>query len=115
MATLPLLRWDSPTRRRPSDVALYLCDQATTLYCAAGEFDAEAFYNQYGMTQALYDANGNAVRIPATLGDRQRPSTASALPRRTPWVSDRQPKIQAAATYCLRGMWLMRQGGWHQA
>ena len=45
------------------DVALYLDDQATTLYCAAGEFDAEAFYNQYGMTQALYDANGNAVRI----------------------------------------------------
>ena len=45
------------------DVALYLDDQATTLYCAAGEFDAEAFYNQYGMAQALYDANGNAVRI----------------------------------------------------
>lgn len=45
------------------DVALYLDDQATTLYCAAGEFDAEAFYNQYGMTQALYDANGNPVRI----------------------------------------------------
>lgn len=45
------------------DVALYLDDQATTLYCAAGEFDAEAFYNQYGMTQALYDANGNSVRI----------------------------------------------------
>lgn len=45
------------------DVALYLDDQATTLYCAAGEFDAEAFYNQYGMTQALYGANGNAVRI----------------------------------------------------
>lgn len=45
------------------DVALYLDDQATQQYCAAGEFDAEAFYNQYGMTQALYDANGNAVRI----------------------------------------------------
>lgn len=45
------------------DVALYLDDQATQQYCAAGEFDAETFYNQYGMTQALYDANGNAVRI----------------------------------------------------
>lgn len=45
------------------DVALYLDDQATQQYCAAGEFDAEAFYNQYGMTQALYDASGNAVRI----------------------------------------------------
>ena len=45
------------------DVALYLDDQATQQYCAAGEFDAEAFYNQYGMNQALYDANGNAVRI----------------------------------------------------
>lgn len=45
------------------DVALYLDDQATQQYCAAGEFDAEAFYNQYGMTQALYDVNGNAVRI----------------------------------------------------
>lgn len=45
------------------DVALYLDDQATQQYCAAGEFDAEAFYNQYGMNQDLYDANGNAVRI----------------------------------------------------
>lgn len=45
------------------DVALYLDDQATQQYCAAGEFDAEVFYNQYGMNQALYDANGNAVRI----------------------------------------------------
>ena len=45
------------------DVALYLDDQATTLYCAAGEFDAETFYNQYGMTTPLYDANGNSVRI----------------------------------------------------
>ena len=45
------------------DVALYLDDQATQQYCGANEFDAEAFYNQYGMTQALYDANGNSVRI----------------------------------------------------
>ena len=45
------------------DVALYLDDQATILYCDAGEFDAETFYNDYGMNQALYDANGNSVRI----------------------------------------------------
>ena len=45
------------------DVALYLDDQAAEQYCAAGEFDPAAFYNQYGMNQALYDANGNAVRI----------------------------------------------------
>lgn len=45
------------------DVALYLDDQATQQYCGAGEFNAEAFYNEYGMTQALYDAQGNSVRI----------------------------------------------------
>lgn len=45
------------------DVALYLDDQATEQYCGAGEFDAEDFYNEYGMTQALYDAQGNSVRI----------------------------------------------------
>jgi len=45
------------------DVALYLDDQQQTLYCEAGAFDAETFYNEYGMTQALYDAQGNAVRI----------------------------------------------------
>lgn len=45
------------------DVALYLDDQATQQYCGAGEFDAEDFYNEYGMTQALYDAQGNSVRI----------------------------------------------------
>ena len=49
--------------RAECDVALYLDAAATQQYCGAGEFDAEAFYNQYGMTQALYDANGNAVRI----------------------------------------------------
>ena len=45
------------------DVALYLDDQATEQYCGAGEFDAEDFYNEYGMAQALYDAQGNSVRI----------------------------------------------------
>lgn len=50
-------------QRAECDVALYLDDTATTQYCAAGAFDAEAFYNQYGMTQKLYDVSGNEVRI----------------------------------------------------
>lgn len=45
------------------DVALYLDAAATQQYCAAGAFNAETFYNQYGMTQKLYDASGNEVRI----------------------------------------------------
>lgn len=53
----------SAAQKAECDVALYLDDQATEQYCAAGEFDAEDFYNEYGMNQALYDVDGNAVRI----------------------------------------------------
>ena len=50
-------------QRAQCDVALYLDAEHTQQYCAAGEFDSEAFYNEYGMTQSLYDVNGNEVRI----------------------------------------------------
>ena len=49
--------------RAECDVELYLDAEHTEKYCDAGKFDAERFYNQYGMTQKLYDASGNAVRI----------------------------------------------------
>lgn len=49
--------------RAECDVALYLDNSQTTLYCEADAFDAEAFYNQYGMTQKLYDGTGKEVRI----------------------------------------------------
>lgn len=49
--------------RAECDVELYLDAEHTQKYCDAGKFDAERFYNQYGMTQKLYDASGKAVRI----------------------------------------------------
>lgn len=49
--------------RAECDVELYLNAEHTEKYCDAGKFDAERFYNQYGMTQKLYDAQGKAVRI----------------------------------------------------
>lgn len=49
--------------RAECDVDLYLDAEHTEKYCDAGKFDAERFYNQYGMTQKLYDAQGKAVRI----------------------------------------------------
>jgi hypothetical protein len=51
------------TQRAACDVALYLDTEATNLYCEAGAFDAEAFYNEHGMDTPLYDESGNAVRI----------------------------------------------------
>ena len=51
------------TQRAECDVALYFDDQATNLYCNAGEFDAEEFYNTYGMNTPLYDSSGNSIRI----------------------------------------------------
>lgn len=48
--------------RAECDVALYLDAEATQLYSEAGAFDAEAFYNEHGMTK-LYDADGNEVRV----------------------------------------------------
>lgn len=50
-------------QRAACDVELYLDAEHTRKYCDAGAFDAERFYNDYGMTQKLYDASGNAVRI----------------------------------------------------
>ena len=50
-------------QRAECDVALYLNADGTNKYCEAGEFDPTAFYNQYKFGQALYDENGNAVRI----------------------------------------------------
>lgn len=49
--------------RAECDVELYLDAEHTQKYCDAGKFDAERFYNQYGMTQKLYNASGKAVRI----------------------------------------------------
>lgn len=49
--------------RTECDVELYLDAEHTEKYCDAGKFDAERFYNQYGMAQKLYDASGKAVRI----------------------------------------------------
>lgn len=49
--------------RAECDVELYLDAEHTQKYCDAGKFDAERFYNQYGMAQKLYDASGKAVRI----------------------------------------------------
>ena len=49
--------------RAECDVELYLDAEHTEKYCDAGAFNAERFYNEYGMTQKLYDANGKAVRI----------------------------------------------------
>ena len=49
--------------RAACDVALYLDATQTTKYCDAGAFNATTFYNTYGMSQKLYDASGNKVRI----------------------------------------------------
>lgn len=50
-------------QRAACDVELYLDAEHTQKYCDAGTFDAERFYNEYGMTQKIYNAEGNAVRI----------------------------------------------------
>lgn len=47
--------------RAQCDVELYLNAEHTEKYCDAGAFDAEAFYNEYGMEQKLYDATGEEI------------------------------------------------------
>ena len=49
--------------RAECDVELYLDNARATKYCDAGAFDAAAFYNEYGMSQKLYDSAGEEVRI----------------------------------------------------
>ena len=45
----------SEEMRAYCDAALYLNNEGTyTQYCAAGEFNAETFYNEYGMNTLLY-------------------------------------------------------------
>lgn len=50
-------------QRAQCDVALYLDADKSHKYCDAGGYDAEAFYNEYGMSQKLYNDNGEEVRI----------------------------------------------------
>lgn len=50
-------------RRAECDVALFLDNSQTNQYCGAGEFNAEIFYNTYGMNQKLYNADGAEVNI----------------------------------------------------
>lgn len=45
------------------NVALYLKNDGTNLYCEASAFDAEAFYNEYGEDTPLYTASGTKVRV----------------------------------------------------
>lgn len=48
-------------QRAQCDVALYLDNSQAQKYCDAGQFDAEEFYNEYGMTQKLYNAAGEEI------------------------------------------------------
>jgi hypothetical protein len=49
-------------QRAECDVELYLDSAAQNKYCDAGEFNAETFYNKYGMAK-LYNAEGAEVRV----------------------------------------------------
>ena len=49
--------------RSACDVELYLNPEHTEKYCDAGAFNAEAFYEEYGVSQKLYDATGAEVRV----------------------------------------------------
>ena len=48
-------------QRAQCDVALYLDAAQAQKYCDAGAFDAEAFYNEHGMSQKLYNASGEEI------------------------------------------------------
>ena len=49
--------------RAACDVELYLNPEHTEKYCDAGAFNTEAFYEEYGVNQKLYDAAGAEVRV----------------------------------------------------
>lgn len=49
--------------RSECDVELYLDSGHENKYCDAGAFDAKAFYEEYGISQKLYNASGSEVRI----------------------------------------------------
>lgn len=48
-------------QRAQCDVELYLDSSHAMKYCDAGAFDAEAFYNEYGMSQKLYNVSGEEI------------------------------------------------------
>lgn len=48
-------------QRAQCDVELYLDNAQSQKYCDAGAFDAAAFYNDYGMSQKLYDSSGEEI------------------------------------------------------
>ena len=51
------------TMRAECDVELYLDAAHTQKYCDAGQFNAANFYNEYGISQKLYNLSGTEVRI----------------------------------------------------
>ena len=48
-------------QRAQCNVELYLDNTQQQKYCEAGQFNAEAFYNEYGMSQKLYNAAGEEI------------------------------------------------------
>ena len=50
-------------QRAACDVELYLDNAQQQKYCDAGAFNAEAFYEEYGVNQKLYDSAGEEVRV----------------------------------------------------
>ena len=48
-------------QRAQCDVELYLDAEHTLKYCEAGEYDAEIFYNKYGVDQKLYNGDGEEI------------------------------------------------------
>ena len=48
-------------QRAQCDVELYLDNTQQQKYCDAGQFNAEDFYNEYGMSQKLYNAAGEEI------------------------------------------------------
>ena len=48
-------------QRAQCDVELYLDNTQQQKYCEAGQFNAEDFYNEYGMNQKLYNVAGEEI------------------------------------------------------
>ena len=73
--------------RAECDVELYLDPQHSKKYCEAGQFNAEQFYNQHGMSP-LYNVTGQEVRVLRPWETTQTKYTIGVARRETLYLLD---------------------------
>ena len=80
--------------------------EGQNLYCTAGEFDAESFYNEYGYYTSLYDVDGNKISHIRKPWETTETKYSHVIANKVPlWLLDQQPS-EEDSTYINKGIFV---------